>query len=944
MSVLKCKICGGSLEFTGEASVCVCQYCGTKQTLPRFSDEHSSALYERADHFRRNNDFDKAISIYEQILNENNTDAEAYWSLVLCRYGVEYVEDPKSNKRIATVNRMQYTSVLVDEDYKAAIKYAEGEQKAIYESEAKEIDSIQKGILQISQREEPFDVFICYKETDNNGRRTQDSVLANELYHQLDNEGYKVFFSRITLEDKLGSAYEPYIFAALNSAKVMVVIGTKPEYFNAVWVRNEWSRFLTLIKNGANKVLIPAYRDMDPYNLPEEFSYLQAQDMSKLGFMQDLIRGIEKLIGKSKPQAAPVQTVDSSANTAPLLRRAYLFLEDGDWASANEYCEKVLDQNPECGEAYLGKLMAELKVRRRELLAEQKTTFDKNPNYQKALRFGDEKLKKELNAAVFAVAQREKQARLAAEEESRGRCEEQTIATDKRKRLFKTVLLIAVPLLLLVIYMVCVQSMVVNPGAPSTSQTVKNSDFSFAVLSDGTVEITGYKGTVTNVTIPKTLDGRAVTSIGASAFRGSSLESITIPEGVTSIGTSSISDCSSLKSISLPDSILSIGDYAFSGCGSLGSISLPDSVTSIGASAFRGSSLESITIPEGVTSIGESTFSGCTSLVSISIPDSILSVGDYAFSGCGSLGSISLPDSVTSIGDHAFGGCTSLGSISLPDSILSIGDYAFFGCRSLESITIPEGVICIGANALDTCTSLRSVTIPKSVTDIGWGAFLGCDDLIIQYGGSADDRTKIRIGNANDALLNATWSYGNSTEVMLIHPDYECSLSNGKVTIIKYKGTATNVTIPSQIDNYPVVRIGDDAFRLSSVESITIPEGVTSIGQEAFSHCKALQSIAISDSVILIGDEAFNGCSSLDSITLPEGVTSIGSGFFVNCEALQSITIPDSVSNIGFMAFGYCDKLKYIYYRGSVADREKIAIDDSNSWLLSATWLYNSEE
>ena len=94
------------------------------------------------------------------------------------------------------------------------------------------------------------------------------------------NEGFKVFFSRITLEDKLGTAYEPYIFAALNSAKVMVVLGTKPEYFNAVWVKNEWSRYLALIKAGQKKILIPAYKDMDPYDLPEEFSHLQAQDMT----------------------------------------------------------------------------------------------------------------------------------------------------------------------------------------------------------------------------------------------------------------------------------------------------------------------------------------------------------------------------------------------------------------------------------------------------------------------------------------------------------------------------------------------------------------------------------------------------------------------------------------------------------------------------------------
>lgn len=414
MSIFKCKICGGSLEFTEGSTVALCQYCGTKQTLPKISDGNNSTLYERADHFRRNNDFDKAISIYEQILNADNTDAEAYWSLVLCRYGIEYVEDPKSNKRIATVNRMQYTSVLADEDYKSALKYADSEQKEIYEAEAREIDSIQKGILAISQKEEPFDVFICYKETDNSGRRTPDSVLANELYHQLDNEGYKVFFSRITLEDKLGTAYEPYIFAALNSAKVMVVIGTKPDYFNAVWVRNEWSRFLALIKNGANKVLIPAYRDMDPYDLPEEFSHLQAQDMSKLGFMQDLIRGIEKLTSASKPKYVMEQPVQSGANIAPLLRRVYLFLEDGDWSSADEYCEKVLDLEPECGEAYLGKLMIDLKIRRREKLSEQTEPFDNNPYYQKALRFGDAKLQNELEGYISTIKNRAERERLLA--------------------------------------------------------------------------------------------------------------------------------------------------------------------------------------------------------------------------------------------------------------------------------------------------------------------------------------------------------------------------------------------------------------------------------------------------------------------------------------------------------------------------------------------------
>ena len=415
MSIFKCKMCGGTIEFNPGDTVGVCDSCGTKQTLPRLDDDRKANLYDRANHFRRNNDFDKAAGIYEQILNEDNTDAEAYWSLVLCHYGIEYVEDPQSRKRIPTVNRAQFTSIFDDDNYKSALHYADGYQKELYEDEAKAINEIQKGILAISQKEEPFDVFICYKETDNSGRRTQDSVLANDLYHQLTQEGFKVFFSRITLEDKLGTAYEPYIFAALNSAKVMVVLGTKPEYFNAVWVKNEWSRYLSLVKNSnGKKMLIPAYKDMDPYDLPEEFSHLQAQDMSKLGFMQDLIRGIKKIVsaGASKAEVKKTVAVGGNVNVEPLLERAFMFLEDGDWGEANEYCEKVLDQNPKNARAYLGKLMAECRACRLEDLQNCEQPFDGNGNYNKILRFAEPKLIETLKGYIAHINERNENARL----------------------------------------------------------------------------------------------------------------------------------------------------------------------------------------------------------------------------------------------------------------------------------------------------------------------------------------------------------------------------------------------------------------------------------------------------------------------------------------------------------------------------------------------------
>lgn len=243
---------------------------------------------------------------------------------------------------------------------------------------APSIAALQKDILAISQKETPFDVFICYKESDENGKRTKDSALAQDIYYQLTDAGYKVFFARITLEDKLGQEYEPYIFAALHSAKVMVVVGTKPEYLNAVWVKNEWSRYLALMRTDRSRLLIPCYRDMDPYDMPEELSMLQSQDMGKIGFLQDLIRGVKKVVDAAKPQEAVTETVketvvvhnEGGSNVQALLKRGNMALEDGEWTKADEFFEQVLNQDAECGAAYLGKFLARVQCRSAKVYAD----------------------------------------------------------------------------------------------------------------------------------------------------------------------------------------------------------------------------------------------------------------------------------------------------------------------------------------------------------------------------------------------------------------------------------------------------------------------------------------------------------------------------------------------------------------------------------------------
>lgn len=296
--VFKCKMCGGDIEVVEGSNIGKCLYCKSTMTLPSVDNEKLLNLYNRANNLRLSNEFDKAYGVYETILEIDENQLEAHWGLILCRYGVEYVDDPKTKKKMITCHRTKYESVLTDPDYKIIISKAYGEALNIYKEEAKTISNIQKKALEISNNEEDYDIFICYKEGDINGDRTPDSVIAQDIYNKLTDLNCKVFFARITLADKLGEEYEPYIFSALNSSKVMLVVGTNAENLNSVWVKNEWSRYLDLIKNKKKKVLIPVYSKMDAYELPEEFSMLQALCIDKVGSMQDLITAVGKIINK----------------------------------------------------------------------------------------------------------------------------------------------------------------------------------------------------------------------------------------------------------------------------------------------------------------------------------------------------------------------------------------------------------------------------------------------------------------------------------------------------------------------------------------------------------------------------------------------------------------------------------------------------------------------
>lgn len=311
MTVFHCKMCGGNLDVHEGMRICKCSYCDSFQTVPDISSENKLRLFKRANELRFQCSFDRAAEAYEDIIAGYPDEAEAYWGACLCRYGIEYVDDPKTGMKMPTCHRTSFESILDNKYFRLAIENSDYSTQKLYRAEAEIIDAVQKNILAVAAGEEPFDVFICYKETDGD-ERTADSLIAQNIYERLTEKGMKVFFARETLKSRLGQEYEPYIFSAINSAAVMIAVGTKPEYFDSVWVKNEWSRFMGFMKRDKNKMLIPCFKNMSAIDLPDELQGFQAQDMSQPDAVENLLSCVSEAINAVEEQENKLGDIFSS--------------------------------------------------------------------------------------------------------------------------------------------------------------------------------------------------------------------------------------------------------------------------------------------------------------------------------------------------------------------------------------------------------------------------------------------------------------------------------------------------------------------------------------------------------------------------------------------------------------------------------------------------------
>ena len=454
----------------------------------------------------------------------------------------------------------------------------------------------------------------------------------------------------------------------------------------------------------------------------------------------------------------------------------------------------------------------------------------------------------------------------------------------------------------------------------------------FETISPTEVSLKEVDIDISKVYLSETIDYQGntytLTEIGYKAFEDcSSLISVTIPNGVTSIESTAFRYCSSLTSVTIPNSVTSIGVAAFGDCSALTSVTIPNSVTSIGSDAFGNcSSLTSVIIPNSVTEIGDDAFANtalfndptnwdngalyindCLIAVDASvvgnykIKENTRLIGGGAFGDCSALTSVTIPNSVTSIGDYAFSGCKSLSSVTIPNSVTSIGNFAFIYCSSLTSVTIPNSVTSIGWDAFSGCKSLKSVTIPNSVTSIGWEAFA---NTALFNDPTNWDNGALYINDcliAVDATFVGNYKIKENTRLIGGGAFYDCS-------------ALTSVTIPNSVKI-----IGEGAFSgCKSLTSVTIPNNVTSVGRKVFCRCSSLTSVTIGGGLTEVGEEVFANCSSLTSVTIPNSVTEIGGAAFYDCSSLTSVTIPNSVTRIGWEAFEDCSALTSVTIPNSV--------------------------
>ena len=561
-----CNVCGGNIQFSNDGKTGTCKYCGSEF---HFKEPKSPALalaLNNAAGYLNRNDFDNAIVHYESILKEHPTDAEAAWGHVISTYGIVYAKDDRTNSMVPTCSRIVKQSILDNISYRLAIRECADEQRPIYEENATYIDKIQRRIKRAMEDEEDFDVFISFKATDENGVATEDSVIARNIYDELQKRGVKTFFSEVTLRNRFGDEYEPIIYRALYSCKFFILVATKEEYIEAPWVKNEWTRFRDrLVDEGLSGACSAVFRGISPYAIPRVFQ-TQGIDLEKHPF------DYAQLVADNLTTRLGVN--DKSVNSAP------------------------------------GAAMGQ------ESFAEMLCQFEKN----KKRKIRRKKLTIALSLSIFIAGFLGYFVAYPLIEQAKGNysvilnmygIDEFKVPKGTKYIEDKA-------------FLGCskIKSVTIPEGVTSIGSSAFRDCTSLTSIEipDSVTSIDYYAFSNTAYYNDESNWEDSVLYIGNHLIEAKDTISgeYTIKSGTVTIAYAAFDDCTSLTSIEIPDSVTSIGYYAFIDCTSLTSIEIPDSVTSIRSYAFHDcESITSIEIPASVTHIGSYAFEYCHSLTDV---------------------------------------------------------------------------------------------------------------------------------------------------------------------------------------------------------------------------------------------------------------------------------------------------------------------------------------
>ena len=710
MNLNICNNCGGDYEYRNGRWRC--RSCGSYKP-EELSNEEVTLLYMASQKLRMA-EFDEAEKGFDDIIRKYPQNSCGYWGRLMARYGIKY-EDDFDGKRIPTCYATSIESVTADSDYRNALKYADNDTKAYYAEQSEYIERVRKEWIEKAKKEKPYDIFLCYKDSDlaNGIERTEDSIAAQELYIHLTEQGYRVFFSRESLRDKAGEKYEPYIFNALSTAKIMLVYGSSAEYINSTWLRNEWTRYEKRIQSGekAPDSLLIACDGFSPDELPKALASRQCLLANQRQFYGDLDRAIARIIqNKGKGQkAGDNRSQKKKKKKTPIGCAIILVVLFGLWLLGEGMDSPGELQFTDNGDGtwYVSGVGT---------CKDEDVVIPATYKGGSVTGIGNHAFENYYNLSSIDIP--------------------------------NTVTYIGS-------YAFSGCFNLTSVTIPEGVMSIENSTFEWC-------------SGLTSIDIPD-----SITRIGDAAFSYCTvLTSVIIPDGVTDIGNRAFDNCLALNTIIMPDTVTNMGDYAFQNCASLTSIVIPDGMTSMGFSIFDHSGLTSIVIPAGMTEISDNAFTGCENLAEITVKEGnpvYHSAGNCVIDtqdkmiifGCKN-SVIPTDGSVTAIGHGAFGGCTGLTSIFIPSSVTSIDGWAFNGCSGLTEIIVAEdnptyhsagncvietqnkkllfgckssmiptdgSVTSIGHSAFYRVSGLTSIVIPGSVTDIDMYAFEHCSDL-----------------------------------------------------------------------------------------------------------------------------------------------------------------------------------------------------------------------